>query len=160
MTQAPAPSLLDRLTDNNPSNAKESSAAGQLSPSQMKVILRRDLVWLLTTVRLEEVINLDKWTKARRSVINYGVRDLSGVPEQNIDGLKIQNTIRQAIWDFEPRLDRNSVDVQLIANEDSDTRGVAKLQISGRWAQELYQNPIFIEAHIDFETGGIVALDG
>jgi len=160
MSELPPPSLLDRLTDHDPSNAKESYAAGQLSPRQMKVILRRDLIWLLTTIRLEEVTNLDDWPRAKATVINYGVRDLSGVPEQNIDGLNIQNTIRQAIWDYEPRLDRNSVDVKLIPNSEGDTRGVAKLQIAGRWANEIYQNPIFIEAQIDFETGGIVALDG
>lgn len=160
MSEFTAPSLLDRLTDQDPANAKESSAAGQLSPRQMKVILRRDLIWLLTTIRLEEVTPLDDWPKARRAVINFGVRDLSGVPEQNIDGLNIQNTIRQAIWDFEPRLDRNSVNVKLIPNEEGEARGVAKLQISGRWAHEIYQNAIFIEAQIDFETGGIVALDG
>ncbi len=155
-----APSLLDRLIDNDPSNTKESAAAGELSSRQMRNILRRDLIWLLTTVRLDEVTPLDDWARIKASVINYGVRDLSGVPEQNIDGLNIQNTLRQAIWDFEPRLDRKSVDVKLIPNEDGDTRGVAKLQISGRWVNEIYQNPIFIEAQIDFETGGIVALDG
>jgi len=160
MAEFVAPSLLDRLSDNDPSNSKESYAAGHLNPSQMRNILRRDLIWLLTTVRLEEVTPMEGWERAKRSVINYGVRDLSGVPEQNIDGLNIQNTIRQAIWDFEPRLDRGSVDVKLIPNQDGDARGVAKLQISGRWINEIYQNPIFIEAQIDFETGGIVALDG
>jgi len=153
MSVPAAPSLIDRLMDLNPQSKTESDAAGSISPRDMRNIMRRDLIALLTTIRLEEVVELDGWKRTSRSVLNYGVRDLSGVPEQNIDGLDVQNTLRQAIWDFEPRLERTSVAVELIPFEDGEMRGIAKLQISGRWKNEIYQTPVFIEAEINFETG-------
>jgi len=150
-----APSLLDRLVDLNPENSTESAAASKLAARDMRRIIRRDLIYLLTTIRLEEVTRLDDWKNIRNSVMNYGVRDLSGVPEKNIDTIRIQNDLREALIAFEPRIDPSSVDIELLPFDEMTARGVAKLYISANWAQNLYPETIVIEATIDFETGGI-----
>jgi len=155
----PSPSLLDRLIDNDPSNSKESTAAGVISARKMREILKRDIAWILGTIRLEEVTPIGHRHQTRRSVLNYGISDLSGVPEQNIDPTEIQNSIRQALWDYEPRLEPSSIEVELIPHVEGEIRGVAKLRISGRWAADLYRDPIFLEAKINFETGGVDLVD-
>ena len=46
------PSLLDRLTDNDPERKQESRDSRVLSPSRLRDCVRRDLVWLLNTTHL------------------------------------------------------------------------------------------------------------
>ena len=157
---AVSPSLLDRLVDNDPGTRKESVAASQLGLRDMRRIIRRDLIWLLTTIRLEEVTPLDDWKRVQASVLNYGVRDLSGVPEKNIDALRIERTLRDALIRYEPRLDPRSVDIGLEPFDEGGTRGQARLNISALWANDLYNEAIVIEATIDFETGSIEADGG
>lgn len=156
----PAPSLLDRLLDLDPQTKSESSAGGNISPRRMRDILKRDITWLLTTIRIEDVEELTTLAHTKSSVLNYGIRDLSGVPEQNIDAVKIQNTIKQALVNFEPRLDPTSIVVSLIPYEQGETRGVAKLQISGQWTNNLYQDQVVIEARVNFDTGSVDLVDG
>ena len=104
-----SPSLLDRLTDNDPGKVKESAAASIISANKMRDILKRDIAWILATIRMEEINPVDGCQEVRRSVLNYGIKDLSGVPEQNLDPIEVQNSIRQALWDFEPRLEPTSI---------------------------------------------------
>jgi len=151
-----SPSLLDRLTDNDPGKVKESAAASIISANKMRDILKRDIAWILATIRMEEINPVDGCQEVRRSVLNYGIKDLSGVPEQNLDPIEVQNSIRQALWDFEPRLEPTSIDVELVPHVEGDIRGVAKLKIAGRWTDDLYRDPIFLEAKINFETGSVM----
>jgi len=154
-----SPSLLDRLTDNDPGKVKESAAASIISANKMREILKRDIAWILATIRMEEINPVDGCQEVRRSVLNYGIKDLSGVPEQNLDPIEVQNSIRQALWDFEPRLEPTSIDVELVPHVEGDIRGVAKLKIAGRWTDDLYRDPIFLEAKINFETGSVDLVD-
>jgi len=154
-----SPSLLDRLTDNDPSNNNESAAASTISANKMRDILKRDIAWILSTIRLDEINPIGNRKETRSSVLNYGINDLSGVPEQNLDPVEVQNSIRQALWDFEPRLEPGSIDVELVPHVEGEIRGVAKLRISGHWANNLYRDPIFLEAKINFETGGVDLVD-
>lgn len=158
--QFPAPSLIDRLTDNNSQSRTESAFASELSPRRMQAALRRDIMWLLTTIRLGEVEDLSAYAHIPKSVINFGVRDLSGVPEQNLDPLEIEAVLREAIWNFEPRLDRDTVRIDILPLDNSDMRGVMKLRISGRWNQDIYGEAVLIEARINFDTGGVELMDG
>ena len=149
------PSLLDRLVDNDPSVLTESFHAGQISARRMREIIRRDLGWLLATVRMEEFVDIDGYENVSNSVLNYGVRDLSGVPEQNINPLEVQEAIRKAICNFEPRFARSSVNVRLLDAADDDQRGQAKIRITGQLQIPGMEGSIQLEAKINFETGDI-----
>lgn len=46
------------------------------------------------------------------SVLNYGLPDISGRVVSNIDPLVIERILRQALWDYEPRILRNSVRIR------------------------------------------------
>ena len=53
------PSLLDRLTDNEPEERQESRDKRILSPSRLRESVRRDLTWLFNTPNLATVLDLD-----------------------------------------------------------------------------------------------------
>ena len=72
------PSLLDRLTDNEPDQQKEAREKRVLSMRKLRESVQRDLAWLLNTSNLETVQDLDEYPLVSHSVINYGLPDLAG----------------------------------------------------------------------------------
>ena len=52
------PSLLDRLTDDSPTERRESRDKHVISPSRLRECVRRDLTWLLNTANLATVEDL------------------------------------------------------------------------------------------------------
>jgi type VI secretion system lysozyme-like protein len=98
------PSLLDRLTDNDPERKQESRDARVLSPSRLRDCVRRDLAWLLNTTHLRAMQNLDEHPQVARSVLNYGMPDLAGRTTSGVDTTVLEQAIRKVILDFEPRL--------------------------------------------------------
>ena len=72
------PSLLDRLTDDEPGNQKESRDKRVLTLRRIREGVIRDLAWLLNTANLECVEDLDGYPEVAKSVLNYGIPDLTG----------------------------------------------------------------------------------
>lgn len=70
---------------------------------QLRESVLRDLQWLLNTGNLAATGELDHFPLIARSVLNYGIADLSGVTAIAMRG-KLEGMIRQAILDFEPRI--------------------------------------------------------
>jgi len=105
-------------------------------------------------------LTLSSHVLCKSSVINYGIRDISGVSEQNLHAGEIRQTIRRALIDFEPRLDPVTLDVEVIEHKDGDDKGLALLRISGHWRNRLFKDAIFLEAMIEMQTGNIALLDG
>jgi type VI secretion system protein ImpF len=112
------PSLLDRLI---PPIAGESPAAGRITARRMQQILLRDLTWLLSSTSLSTLVDFGDRTHIARSVLNYGVSDFLSCNKDALDLARVCAGIRRAIQDFEPRLDRDSivVDLQPVPGEDS-----------------------------------------
>src|SRR5262245_48440444 len=103
------PSLLDRLTDDERDKQEESTDKRVLTLAQLRESVRRDLGLLFNSVRLAAQQDLDRFPEIARSVVNFGLPDLSGRTASGIDVPQLEQLIRQAIWDFEPRLLRSSV---------------------------------------------------
>jgi type VI secretion system protein ImpF len=72
------PSLLDRLTDNEPDKQQEAREKRVLSMRKLRESVQRDLAWLLNSGNLETVQDLDDYPLVSHSVINYGLPDLAG----------------------------------------------------------------------------------
>ena len=63
------PSLLDRLTDDQPEQRQESREKRVLSPSRLRECVRRDLSWLLNTTQLGALQDLEAHPEVARSVL-------------------------------------------------------------------------------------------
>lgn len=72
------PSLLDRLTDNEPGNVKESRDTRVIDVTRLREIIQRDLSWLLNTNNIESTFDVEVYPNVARSVLNYGLREVSG----------------------------------------------------------------------------------
>src|SRR5260370_26870909 len=107
------PSLLDRLTDENPQSGVESRDQRMISWQRLRDAVRRDLAWLLNCVHLEATQDLSDWPLVARSTLNYSMPETTGVPLANINIETLQKRVRQAILDFEPRLVPNNLSLSV-----------------------------------------------
>jgi type VI secretion system protein ImpF len=147
------PSLLDRLTDDEPGNLKESRDRRVLSMRRLRECVLRDLAWLLNTGNMEQFENLDAWPEAKRSVLNYGAPDLSGGYFSSIDLPRIERALQRAIVDFEPRLLAKSVAVRAVVDESKWNKNSVTFEIEAMlWSQPIPQR-LFLRTDVDLETG-------
>ena len=153
------PSLLDRLTDDAPDKTQESREQRVLSLSRLRQGVLRDMGWLLNTGRLASVENLDDYPLVAGSVINYGIPDLAGTTLSSADVQEIERCVRQAIWDFEPRILRDSVKVTVTASDDRMNHNAMTFDIEGDlWAQPLPLR-LYLRTELDLETGNMEIMD-
>ncbi|MBL8485023.1 MAG: type VI secretion system baseplate subunit TssE, partial [Rhodocyclaceae bacterium] len=131
------PSLLDRLTDNDPSKKTEPRDAGLLSLGQMRSSVLRDLNWLFNATRLEDVETLDKYPEVKHSVVNYGLPSLTGSCASGLKMSDVEDALRDAILTYEPRLIPDSLVVKsVVQGDDMGNHNVIAFQIEATlWAQ-------------------------
>jgi type VI secretion system protein ImpF len=147
------PSLLDRLTDDEPDKRQESREKRVLSPARLRESVRRDLSWLFNTVNLTATQSLEDYPEVERSTLNYGLPDLAGRTASSVDKLALERLLRRAVWDFEPRLTRHAVKVKLILDPERMSHNAMCFAIEAElWAQPLPLR-LFLRTDVDLETG-------
>lgn len=153
------PSLLDRLTDNEPTKRVESRDQRVLSIRKLRECVLRDLSWLLNSINLASTENLDNYPEVARSVLNYGMPDLSGHTASSVDVHVLERLLRQAIINYEPRLLRNSVRVKLKLAESQMNHNAMTFIIEGElWAQPVPLQ-MYMKTEIDLEMGDVTVSD-
>jgi len=152
------PSLLDRLCDDEPANSKESREQRVLSVRRLRQSVLRDIAWLLNAVSLESVHDLENFPEAARSVLNFGIPDLSGHTITRNQIVDIEKRIRKVILDFEPRILPNTLNIKVIST-DSYNHNAMNFEIEG----DLWMQPVplrlYLKTQLDLETGNVVVTD-
>lgn len=153
------PSLLDRLTDDEPDKLQEAREQRVLSLDKLRGCVLRDLAWLLNTGKLEAVQSLEDYPLVAHSVINYGIPDLTGTTVSGANIATIQQQIKQAIWDFEPRILRDSVRIKVSVSNQQMNHNAMMFDIEGDlWAQPLPLH-LYLKTELDLETGDMAIMD-
>lgn len=155
------PSLLDRLIDNDPQSAQETVDRRVLSRQQLRAAVLRDLAWLFNTIRPEPEPNSERederalWQQhdeARRSVLNYGMPAFAGQTLSALDTVSMEQEVKRAICDFEPRIDPETLAVEVNINA-RDQHNVLQLTIRGHMWNQPVPLELLLAAHVDLETG-------
>ena len=154
------PSLLDRLTDEEPDKAQESREQRVLSMNRLRLGVLRDLAWLFNATRMPESSAIERYPFAAHSVINFGLPPLSGVTARSLDVNALEQTLRQVIIDFEPRILRESLEVHAVATESVlDTHNIIEFQIRAQlWSQPVPLE-ILLRQQLDLEAGQVEVRD-
>lgn len=147
------PSLLDRLTDLKPAESKESSSHQSMSQTQFKEAVIRDLGWLLNTVALDVCEDLSKFPEVQRSVINFGLPDMSGHTSSNVDARVMETAIRKAVQLFEPRIIRNSLKVRVHSDPDAMSHNSLIFEIAGSVFGQPSPFQVVLKSELDLECG-------
>jgi type VI secretion system protein ImpF len=147
------PSLLDRLTDEEPGKADESREKRVISATRLRDCVARDISWLLNCVNLGSGVELDDYPEVARSVLNFGIPDLTGAALSGVDASVLQRQLREALIAFEPRLTGSTLRVAV--NSDGKRMDQQSLVFnieSEMWAQPIPLN-LYLKTEIDLETG-------
>src|SRR5689334_750690 len=129
------PALLDRLTDEDPGSDSEPREGRVLSLRALRNGVLRDLAWLFNTTCLLTAADGPRMPYVGASVLNYGMPDLSGNSIASLNLPRLERAIRQAIWDFEPRLIRSTVSVRALQDERTEHNKISFEIEADMWAQ-------------------------
>ena len=111
------PALLDRLTDDEPDRALEPRAERLISRQHMRQSVLRDLGWLFNATRAADADDWPGAPLALRSVVNFGLPALAGETASTLDVIQLERAMRQAILEFEPRIDPGSLKLRALAEQ-------------------------------------------
>ena len=157
------PSLLDRLTDADPGNERESLDARVLNKQQLRAAVLRDLAWLLNAVCEEpDALSADRervelWQElpeAASSVVNFGVAPMSGRSITRLQFPAIEHAVRRSLLRFEPRIDPDTLEVKI---QDDMTAHLKPANLRLVIRGQLWNQPVPLElllsADVDVDTG-------
>jgi type VI secretion system protein ImpF len=90
-----------------------------------------------------------------RSVLNFGIPDLSGMTVHSWEVATLERALHQAIIDFEPRILANSLKVRVVTNAVEMHRNAMRFEIEGKlWAQPMPLR-LYWNTEVDLESGNI-----
>lgn len=148
------PSLLDRLTDDDPSNSKETRDRRVIDLGRLRDIIQRDLSWLLNTHNSEGMIDSKRYPSVARSTLNFGLAEVAGEYSTSQKTEEIRRAIERAIRRFEPRIIDGSVDVR-VSDKTDDTEMTVGLDIrADMWAQPMPLE-LYLRSKVDLTTGEV-----
>jgi type VI secretion system protein ImpF len=163
------PSLLDRLTDHQPGAAQEALADRVLNKKQLRDAVLRDLSWLFNTTMQEppilspDVERQRMWADAadaRDSVLNFGIPSLSGITVSYLEFPRLEQTIRQAIVRFEPRIDPKTLVVKISNDLSTGLKPTSlRLVIKGHMWNQPVPLELLLSADVDVDTGQTAVRD-
>lgn len=146
------PSLLDRLTDNAPTQKRDGPEQQALSMAQLRQAVLRDLAALLNTTNLNTLINLEATPLAAASTLNYGIPGFAGLIESSMQMMALERQLADAIRTYEPRIRPGTLRVRARGSRGNNANALLVFEIEGElWAQPVPQQ-LFLETAIELET--------
>ena len=146
------PSLLDRLTDNAPSQKRDSADQQALTMTQLRQMVLRDLGALMNTTNLATLKDLSATPLAAKSTLNYGIPGFAGMIESAARIVTLEREIADAIKAFEPRIRPQTLRVRMRESRDTSANPAIVFEVEGElWAQPVPVH-LFLETSIEIET--------
>jgi type VI secretion system protein ImpF len=153
LTDRLQPCLLDRLTDHEPEEAKESRDQRVMSLKKYRQAVLRDLEMLLNAKAYPPGSDIYDYDEAAQSVLNFGIPDLAGTSISSLSPEEFEARVKQAILLFESRISRHSLSVRLVSSQDAQAVRAVVFEIAGDlWAQPSPEH-LFVKTEVDLDTG-------
>ena len=154
------PSLLDRLTDDDPGSPRESRDQRFFDVRRLRASVLRDLTWLLNASAGHCGPALADYPLAARSTLDFGIPDLAGASAARVDADELARRVKEAILRYEPRILREGLRVQVMAPSETAGSSLLALRIEG----DLWALPaplrIQVNTSFDLESGRVLVADG
>ena len=130
-----------------------------VNEAQLREQVRRDLSWLFNTTQLAAGTDLEPYPEVQRSILNYGIMDLTGHVLSSLEPERLEKSVRAALLTFEPRLLSDSLEI--LVEIGKNPFGAAALVVEIH--TDLYCEPLPLALHvrteIDVETGRVAVGD-
>ncbi len=116
---------------------------------EIRACVKRDLDWLLNASQYSPQQDLDGYPDVASSVLNYGIPDLTGKTVSGFDPAYIERLMKQVIVNYEPRIIRRTLSVQVIADKTMFDHNALAFEIEGDlWAEP---QPLHLHLRTEFE---------
>ena len=147
------PCLLDRLTDRYPKAKKESREFRVVNLRQYRLSVARDLEYLFNNLNRPDDTILQGFDQVKQSVINFGIKDISGQWADTERTQKLVQAIKDAITRFEPRILKETLVIRRSNTPENRQKSKVHFEIEGElWAEPIPEK-LFIKTEFDLETG-------
>lgn len=125
----------------------------RMSEASFLETMRRDLSWLLNTVRLEDTLPLDDTDHVASSVLNYGIPDFSTRTRSSVNVVAAAAGMAHAIRTYEPRIESKSLAVKGTKVNSEDAHQSLVFQITCNVGHTVDALAAGFTTQIDVETG-------
>ena len=123
-----------------------------------EALLKRDLAIdlsaLVDTINLASATNLNGLNYVKKSVLNYGLDDLTHITIESDDVQDIANQLKAAILHHEPRLSPESLVID--RSDDDDVNQRVRFRVRAEMLSKPLDIPIEFVAEIDIGAGKII----
>jgi type VI secretion system protein ImpF len=128
------------------------SARSWVNEAALRRDLAEDLTSLLNTVNLNSAQDLSDYSYTARSILNYGLIDITAYSiEENAVG-DITHELRQSLKDYEPRLVPASIEVRRDTSVDSAAHQI-RFAVSAEMHATPVDIPIEFVAELELDSG-------
>lgn len=126
------PTLIDRLTDEDPKCMNEPFDKFFFNSREMRKLVHRDIIAILNHSNIEYKLDEKRTPEVGGSVLNYGFSPMIGSHADARDWLKIERSIRNAIFRFEPRVIPEALVIKPMTSKNSPFQhGMVSFEIRG-----------------------------
>ncbi|GHV83867.1 hypothetical protein AGMMS50212_12070 [Spirochaetia bacterium] len=145
------PYLLSRLTDYEP-NVKKETADRLITTKQLKKDIFDNIEMLFNSRSHPSLKELNGWEDLENSVLGYGISDFCGRMHSKSNEDFLRSHIQKQLQDFEPRMKRETVNVDFSSSENS-SESLMEFLISGVIEAGEVSEEVRFVSKIDLETG-------
>jgi type VI secretion system protein ImpF len=146
------PSVLDRLTDEEPRVSTDQRMSYGESLQRFKVSVQRDLEWLLNARRTPDPAP-EGFEELRTSLYHFGIVDVTSLGESAASRERLLKEVGEAIATFEPRL--TNVRISIVEQEGETHRRELRFLIEGSLRLDPTPEQVAFDTVLHFSTGEI-----
>lgn len=155
------PSLLDRLCDDQSSQAVDALERRALTWEDLRNAVIRDLTSLFNAARSEFAHDdaVDALVSVRDSVLGYGLPALAGKLASDLDFVRMAEELRQIIRVFEPRLIHETLHIEPITAASKCAFNLISFKIEGQIRAHPVPLEIALRTDLDLESGQVQVVE-
>jgi len=147
------PSLLDRLTDDDPRSPADSRISYGESLVNFKASVQRDLEWLLNTRRTPTPAP-EEFEEVNHSLYHYGIPDITSLSRDSADArMHLLSQVEEALALFEPRL--ANVRISMVETEGEALRRELRFVVEATLRLDPTPEQVLFDTVLHFSSGQI-----
>jgi type VI secretion system protein ImpF len=123
-----------------------------LTEGQVRDMVMRDLDDLFSTIDLQSAIDLDGFSYASKSVLNFGLYDIAHLASEDPQLPEVEANIIAAVLDYEPRIRRETLQVERVQGVDEVAQRL-RLSIYAEISSRPMNVPVDFVAEVDLSSG-------
>lgn len=147
------PSIIDRLTDDEPRLGGDVRITYAESLRQFKSGVQRDLEWLLNT-RRTPLPAAEEFEEVRNSLYHFGVPDITSMSRDSDDArVRLRSQLDEALALFEPRL--TNVRITMVEQEGESHRRELRFIVEATLRLDPTPEQVMFDTVMHFSSGQI-----